>query len=58
MLKLARAVEDAMSGVVYRDDAQVVTEVLRKRYGEPARAEVAIRPCDAVQEVIAACREA
>lgn len=40
VLKLARGVEDALSGVLYRDDAQIVDEVLTKRYGEPARVEV------------------
>jgi Holliday junction resolvase RusA-like endonuclease len=44
VLKLARAVEDAMSGVVFRDDAQIVTEFLRKTYGEPARCEVRVTP--------------
>lgn len=36
-LKLARAVEDALTGVVWRDDAQIVYEVITKSYGEPAR---------------------
>lgn len=44
VLKLARAVEDALSGIVYRDDAQIVDEVLRKVYGEPARVEVRVEP--------------
>lgn len=44
VLKVARAVEDALTGVVYRDDAQIVFEVLEKRYGEPARVEVTIVP--------------
>lgn len=37
LLKLARAVEDALTGVVYRDDAQIVTETLQKAYttGQP-----------------------
>jgi Holliday junction resolvase RusA-like endonuclease len=43
VLKLARAVEDALTGVVWRDDAQIVTEVLRKRFGAPARCEVVVR---------------
>jgi Holliday junction resolvase RusA-like endonuclease len=43
VLKLARGVEDALTGVVWRDDAQIVDEVLRKRYGSPARCEVTIR---------------
>lgn len=42
VLKLARAVEDALSGVVYRDDAQIVSEALQKIYGEPARCEVRV----------------
>ena len=32
VLKLARAVEDALTGVVYADDAQIVTEVIEKHY--------------------------
>ncbi len=42
VLKLARAAEDSMSGVVYADDAQIVDEHLFKRYGHPARLEVVI----------------
>lgn len=34
--KLCRAVEDALIGVVYRDDAQIVRQLVVKRYGEPA----------------------
>lgn len=37
VLKLARAVEDALTGVVWRDDAQITEQVLRKFYGEPER---------------------
>jgi len=37
-----RAVEDALKGVVYVDDAQIVSELLDKRWGEPARVEVVI----------------
>jgi Holliday junction resolvase RusA-like endonuclease len=44
LLKLARAVEDALTGIVYRDDAQIATEVLQKAYGEPARVEVRVVP--------------
>lgn len=40
LLKTARAIEDALTGVVYRDDAQIVVERLEKRFGEPARVEV------------------
>lgn len=35
VLKLARAVEDALTGIVWRDDAQIVFEVISKRWGSP-----------------------
>lgn len=44
VLKLARAIEDALTGVVWRDDAQIVCEMLTKEFGEPARCEVTIEP--------------
>jgi len=34
-LKLCRAVEDALAGVIYRDDSQVVDLDIQKRYGPP-----------------------
>lgn len=40
-LKLARGVEDALSGIVYKDDAQIVDEHLFKRWGT-ARVEVLV----------------
>lgn len=46
VLKLARAVEDALTGIVWRDDSQVVSEVLQKSYGEPARCEVRVVPIE------------
>ena len=42
--KLTRAVEDALTGLVWRDDAQVVLQVVRKLYGTPERAEVTVAP--------------
>ena len=48
LLKLARAVEDALTGIVYRDDSQIVAERLWKRYGEPARVEVVVWPGSAL----------
>lgn len=42
LTKLLRGIEDALTGVVWRDDAQVVEQTARKLYGEPARAEVVI----------------
>lgn len=32
LLKLARAVEDALTGIVYKDDAQIVSETLHKAW--------------------------
>jgi Holliday junction resolvase RusA-like endonuclease len=40
--KLLRAVEDSLTGVVWRDDAQVAEQHVRKHYGEPARVEVRV----------------
>lgn len=34
LLKLARGVEDALTGIVYTDDARIVMHFLDKRYGE------------------------
>lgn len=41
--KLLRAVEDALTGVLWRDDAQVVDQSARKVYGAPERVEITIR---------------
>jgi Holliday junction resolvase RusA-like endonuclease len=50
VLKLARAVEDALTGQVWRDDSLVVHELLVKRYGEPERVEVTVRELAAATE--------
>jgi Holliday junction resolvase RusA-like endonuclease len=42
LLKLARGVEDALTGIVWTDDARIVTETLEKRWGEPARVEIEV----------------
>jgi Holliday junction resolvase RusA-like endonuclease len=47
VLKLARAVEDALTGTVYQDDALIVTETLKKRYGSSPG--VAIRISEEVE---------
>lgn len=44
VLKLARGAEDAITGVCWLDDAQIVDELISKRYGEPARVEIEITP--------------
>lgn len=36
VLKLARAAEDALTGVVWKDDAQITEEAIEKKYGDPA----------------------
>jgi Holliday junction resolvase RusA-like endonuclease len=41
-LKLARAAEDALTGIVYRDDAQTVSLRVDKRYGFPAGCRITI----------------
>lgn len=40
--KHARAIMDALHGVVWRDDSQVVEVLGRKRFGEPERLELAV----------------
>lgn len=42
VLKLARAVEDSLTSVVWRDDAQIVSELLLKRYGTTEGVHVAV----------------
>lgn len=41
--KLARAVLDALTGVGFEDDSQVVKANLSKQYGTPERTEVTVR---------------
>ena len=42
VLKLVRAIEDSLTGVLWRDDAQIVREPIEKRWGEPARVEILV----------------
>jgi Holliday junction resolvase RusA-like endonuclease len=42
LLKLARGTEDAMTGVVWTDDALIVDEMLSKDWGEPERVVVIV----------------
>jgi crossover junction endodeoxyribonuclease RusA len=42
VLKLARAVEDSLTSVVWRDDAQIVSELLLKRYGDTEGVQVQV----------------
>ena len=41
-VKLVRALEDSLTGVIWKDDSQVVTHVLHKRYGEYFKVEVCV----------------
>lgn len=42
LTKYLRGIEDAMTGIVWRDDAQVITQSAEKRYGEPAHVSVRV----------------
>jgi crossover junction endodeoxyribonuclease RusA len=42
VLKLARAVEDAMTGIVYTDDALIVRELIEKEWGDSDEVWVAV----------------
>ena len=43
VLKLARSTEDAMTGIVWKDDSATVTLVLKKRYSDTPGVEIAVR---------------
>lgn len=40
---LYKAITDALNGVAYNDDSQIIDATIRKFYGEEARAEITIR---------------
>ena len=40
--KLVRGTEDALTGIIWRDDAQIVVQMATKHYGEPARCEIIV----------------
>jgi crossover junction endodeoxyribonuclease RusA len=42
--KLLRGLLDAMTGIVFRDDAQIIVASISKQFGEPERTEVEIGP--------------
>jgi Holliday junction resolvase RusA-like endonuclease len=50
--KLVRGVEDALTGVVWRDDAQVCGQVALKEYGEPERVVIEVRPIASAADVV------
>jgi Holliday junction resolvase RusA-like endonuclease len=47
LTKYIRAIEDALNGLLWRDDAQVVVQQARKEYGWPERAEIEVRELEA-----------
>ena len=40
---LFKAISDALNGVAYNDDSQIIEATIRKFYGEQAKAEITIR---------------
>jgi len=40
--KLTRSTEDSLTGIAWRDDAQIVTQLVTKRYAEPIGAWITI----------------
>jgi Holliday junction resolvase RusA-like endonuclease len=53
-LKMARGCEDALEGVLYRNDAQIVDERLMKLYGAPARVVVTVWELESKPELAVA----
>jgi Holliday junction resolvase RusA-like endonuclease len=43
VLKLMRSTEDALTGIIWLDDAQIVTETIRKRYGSSPGARIVVK---------------
>jgi len=41
--KLLRATEDALTGVLWQDDAQIVSVGMKKHYGTPERVEIQVQ---------------
>lgn len=42
LTKIVRAVEDALTGVLWRDDSQVIRQVTAKDWGTPERVEITV----------------
>lgn len=54
LLKLARGIEDALTGVLYVDDSQIIEEHLYKCYGDRDRVEIDVTEYDAWMDEAAA----
>lgn len=51
-LKLTRAAEDALTGILWRDDAQICRELILKDYGASAWVEIEVRTLGAVEPTV------
>ena len=40
--KLARSILDALTGICFEDDSQVISLLVQKAFGSPARAEITV----------------
>lgn len=56
VLKLARAVEDACTGIIWHDDSQIVSEHLYKAYGDSARTVVQVEAIEDAEPVVSSLR--
>ena len=56
-VKLMRGTEDALTGIIWKDDAQNVDIVLRERYGEAPKCEIVIWSMSSVPSEIATALE-
>lgn len=43
---LGKSLIDALEGLIFTNDSRIVDKVLRKRYGEPPRVEINIKPIE------------
>lgn len=50
-LKLARAVEDALTGIVWQDDAQICAELLTKEYGDRPGVEIVVETIEEAKAI-------
>lgn len=51
--KLIRGVEDALSGLIFVDDSQIVATLARKDYGAEAGVEIRIAPFTSIRDLFA-----
>jgi len=49
--KLLRSTEDALTGILWRDDSQIVLQQVEKRYGERPGAFITVKRADSPQSI-------